>query len=82
LQNEPAAGTCKQAERNRMEQIPSSLRTQDTGQVDLNLRRASQFDPAIDKKRKVIGNLKRNASVLFQTVPNVRLNSRFNEAID
>jgi hypothetical protein len=45
------------------------------------LGHASQFDPVIDK-RKVISNLRWNILVLLHTVPNVRLDSRFDKAID
>ena len=37
------------------------------------LRRGSQFDPAIDKERKFISNLRWNMPVRAQTVPSVPL---------
>ena len=39
-------------------------------------QRASQFDPTIDKERKLISNLRWNVPVLVQLVPNVRQSSR------
>ena len=42
----------------------------------------SQFDLQLVMRKNLISNLMWNMSVLHQTVPNVRLNSRFNEAID
>ena len=41
-----------------------------------DLRRASQFDPVIDKKERLISNLRWNMLVLLQTVLNVRLSSQ------
>ena len=41
-------------------------------------RRASQFDPTIDKERKFISNLRWNMSVFAQTVPNVPLQEQPN----
>ena len=48
----------------------------DTGPDGRDLGRASQFDPAIDKERKLISNLRWNMPVLLQTVLNVRLSNR------
>jgi hypothetical protein len=63
----------KQAERNRMEQISSSLRAKrvSAGPDGCDWGRASQFDPAIDKERKLISNLRWNMPVLVQTVSNI-----------
>jgi hypothetical protein len=44
--------------------------------------RASQFDPAIDKERKLISNLRRNMPVFVQTVPNIRPSGQHDKAID
>jgi hypothetical protein len=38
--------------------------------------------PAIDKKRKLINNLRRNMPMFVQIVPNMQLSSRWNKAID
>jgi hypothetical protein len=55
----------QQAERNRVEQIPSSPRTyEDTGPDSHDRGHASQFDPVIDKERKLISNLRWNMPVL------------------
>jgi hypothetical protein len=44
--------------------------------------RASQFDPAIDKERKLISNLRCNMRVFVQTVPNIWLSGQHDKAID
>ena len=73
----------KQAERNHVEQILSSPRTQeDIGPDGHDLGHSSQFDPVINKETRLISNLRCNMPVFVQTVPNVRLDSRFNKAID
>ena len=45
-------------------------------------RRASQFDPVIDKERKFISNLRWNMLVYAQTVPSVPLWEQPDEKID
>jgi hypothetical protein len=69
----PSEEHTKQAKRNRVEQIPSSLWTQGVSTVPDGRDRgcASQFDPAIDKNRKLISNLRWNMSVLVHRVPNI-----------
>ena len=43
---------------------------------------ASQFDPIIDKERKLISNLRWNMPVFVQIVPNIRPSIQHNKAID
>ena len=45
-------------------------------------RRASQFDPTIDKERKFISNLRWNMPVCAQTVPSVSLREQPDRKID
>ena len=54
----------------------------DTRPDGRDLEHASQFDPIIDKETRLISNLRWNMPAFVQTVPNVRLSSRRNKAID
>ena len=56
--------------------------TQDDRSCVLLPRRASQFDPAIDKERKFICNLRWNMPVLAQIVPSAPLREQLDEKID
>ena len=45
-------------------------------------RHVSQFDLQLTRREDLISNLRWNISVLHQTISNVWIDSRFNEAID